>query len=358
LDLLVTLENFDLLVLLSFTFKFFNFINLLFLRMKSKSIQDELNSRRVYLDSRSVNLSDRYPLSQLMVNGIAVHRVNLQEKVWFTAEAIRQAEEFSNIEKYLAKNSKTVSPPFMNIGGVQMPTHIWESIFKDIDQDVRSIPSKNRTRSQTNPNIFNIQTIKDGLGEEFVRPGDQRSPPWPAECHSEFRTMMLEILELFTSRDFFVPGFAYDIDLVKPALLRSDKEGPDALRAAKYDVKQLRGQSWHRDFDADKFPRGQAARLLDCWQIPGIVILVCLMDGTRFRVYTKSHRVCMFSNHEWVELHDGGTEEDGEVIEITLHCGCIFIMHGFTIHAGCDYLKNNIRCVPCLHFFPTFSRLI
>ena len=46
---------------------------------------------------------------------------------------------------------------------------------------------------------------------------------------------------------------------------------------------------------------------------------------------------------EWVVLNAGDTENLGEVIEVTLHCGCILVMHGFTIHAGCDYNFENIR---------------
>ena len=308
--------------------------------MEPKIIQSELFARLVHLDSQKDNLNARYPLSDLMSNGIAVHHINLQTFGWFSEEAIAQAWEFSDIQTFLHDNVSTHSPPHINMKGTPTPTHLWEIIFKDLSQSVLKLKCKERTRLQTNANVFNLHSIEHGLE---ALPGDTRLPPWPRTIHKAFRRMMLEMLHLFTSPGFFFEGHSYDLALVKPAILRSNKEGTEALQKASYDIKKLRGQSWHRDFNAEVFPRGLKEAKERCWQVPGIVILTCLVDGTRLRLFTKSNRVCIYTNDEWVVLNAGDTENVGEVIEVTLHCGCILVMHGFTIHAGCDYNLNNIR---------------
>lgn len=321
--------------------------------MEEKFIQNELLSRLNFLDSTTCSLSARFPLSALLNNGIAIHPLDLSSKDWFSVEAIEQAFDFSNIDTFIAQHETKVCPPYRIVKSKRVKDFFMENIFKNIELPVSAIPKIERTRSQSNPNLFNLRTFREGYTTTDTCKGIERQAAWPVDAtNMAFRTLMIEIMNLLVSPDFIIPGCHYDIDMVKPALLRSDAEHPDILRQNGGDLQSMTGQSWHRDFQASQFPR-MAPKRSRFWNFPGLVILVCLYDNTRFRVFTKSNRVAILRDHEWIMLNGADGADDGEVLEITLHKGCIFIMHGLTIHAGCVYAALNLRfCVVLISYFP------
>jgi len=124
--------------------------------------------------------------------------------------------------------------------------------------------------------------------------------------------------DLVTQLDFAWPGIKYSQSLLKISLLHSFAET----------IFEDDGQNFHRDFNKNQFPdASETERDRIYWEMPGLVILVCLENDTKFRFILKSHT-------------DAG---DGEVVEITMHKGEILIMHGYVVHAGCDYRLANTR---------------
>jgi hypothetical protein len=149
------------------------------------------------------------------------------------------------------------------------------------------------------------------------------------------------LTRLLCRHDFFFKDHAYDETMVKMTLLISLPEDTETMDKAGGDETNLQGQDIHRDFDPGQFQtydhtaKTSTARHV----VPGITVLICLMNGTRFRFYTESHTLIVTSAKK-----DWPSDNEGVFIEIILNRGMILVMHGYLLHAGCDYAKLNIRC--------------
>ena len=148
--------------------------------------------------------------------------------------------------------------------------------------------------------------------------------------------MLTESVEFLTRRDALVEGIEYDASIIKVSLLKS---------LTTTNVEE--GQVVHRDHSAGTFPRGNGEdKKKEEWRKPGLVVLICLMDGTKFRFLPKSHLIIIYTDKEWFDWERKRKEEgraDEEYVEIILNKGYILVMHGFTLHAGCNYAAINLR---------------
>jgi hypothetical protein len=191
------------------------------------------------------------------------------------------------------------------------------------------------SRFQSNPAILTLDHIRNGI-YGVQKKGLVPRPPWPREEHPSFRRMLTESVEFLTRRDALVEGIDYDPSIIKVSLLKS---------LATTDVDE--GQDVHRDHSAATYPRGNGEeKTEERWRKPGLVVLICLMDGTKFRFLPKSHLIIIYTDKEWFDWERKRKEEgkdEEKYVEIILNKGHILVMHGFMLHAGCNYAAINLR---------------